>query len=162
MLFGDLNFALVPRTNAAWRLYVFTTKMQNATRLVRAPGTTAAKHVPNELLVKLKSGADIDALARLLGAKFIGRNDKLGIYRLQFGDAAATDAALGQLQNNSDVADVDCNYYFDPPTTPQLLSSAPIPPLSLQLNPPGDSGRVIIAERRFVRAGLKPALSAFI
>ena len=144
MLFGDLNFALVPQTNAASRLYVFTTKMQNATRLVRAPGTAVARHVANELLVKLKPGADIDALAKLLGAKVVGHNDKLGIYRLQFGDAAATDAALGQLQNNSDVADVNYNYYFDPPTTPRLLSSAPVPPLSLQLNPPADSGRVIV------------------
>ena len=143
MLLGDLNFALVTRTNAASQLYVFRTVRQNATRLVHA-ANVPAKHVPNELLVKLKPGVNIDDLAKLLGAKVVGRNDKLGIYRLQFGDVAATDAALGQLQNNSDVADVDYNYYFDPPTTPQLLSSAPIPPLSLQLNPPGDSGRVIV------------------
>ena len=45
--------------------------------------------------MKVKPGTDIDALAKMLGAKIIGRNDKLGIYRLQFGDAAATDAALG-------------------------------------------------------------------
>ncbi len=143
MLLGDLNFALVTRTNAASQLYVFRTVRQNATRLVHA-ANVPAKHVPNELLVKLKPGVNIDDLAKLLGAKVVGRNDKLGIYRLQFGDVATTDAALGQLQNNSDVADVDYNYYFDPPTTPQLLSSAPIPPLSLQLNPPGDSGRVIV------------------
>jgi len=41
--------------------------------------------------------------------------DKLGVYLLQFGDAAATDAALAQLKNNSDVLDVDYNYSFDPP-----------------------------------------------
>jgi len=162
MLFGNLNFALVPQTNAASRLYVFTTKMQNATRLVNAPGTTAARRVANELLVKLKPGADIDALAKLLGAKVVGRNDKLGIYRLQFGDAAATDAALGQLQNNSDVADVDYNYYFDPPTTPQLLSSAPIPPLSLQLNPPGDSGKIIVGLVDTGMQSLGPDLDKFI
>jgi hypothetical protein len=144
MLFGDLNFALVPETNAASRLYVFTTKMQNATRLVRAPRTTAARHVANELLVKLKPGADIDALAKLLGAKVIGRNDKLGIYRLQFGDAATTDAALGQLQNNSDVADVDYNYIYDVPTSAQRLASASAGPVSLTLNPSGGSGQVIV------------------
>jgi hypothetical protein len=144
MLFGDLNFALVPQTNAASRLYVFTTKMQNATRLVRAPRTTAARHVANELLVKLKPGADIDALAKLLGAKVIGRNDKLGIYRLQFGDAATTDAALGQLQNNSDVADVDYNYIYDVPTSAQRLASASAGPVSLTLNPSGGSGQVIV------------------
>ena len=34
----------------------------------------------------------------MYGAKVIGREDKLGIYRLQFADAAATDAALDQLK----------------------------------------------------------------
>jgi Subtilase family len=143
MLFGDLNFALVPQTNAAPRLYVFTTKMENATQLVRAP-KTMARHAANELLVKFKSGADIDALAKSLGAKVIGRNDKLGIYRLQFSDAAAVDAALGRLQNNSDVAAVDYNYVFDMPTVIQQIANATIGPVSLTLNPPGDSGKVIV------------------
>jgi hypothetical protein len=134
MLFGDLNFALVPQTNAVPRLYVFRTERQNATRLVRAP-KAAAKHVPNELLVKLKPGADIDALAKLIGAKVIGRDDKLGIYRLQFANADTTDAALASLKNNSDVLAVDYNYVFDPPVTPQLLANAPVGPVSLTLDP---------------------------
>jgi hypothetical protein len=70
--------------------------------------------------------------------------DKLGVYRLQFGDAAATDAALAQLQSNSDVSAVDYNYVFDPPPSAVPLSSATVPPLSLTLNPPGDSGKVIV------------------
>ena len=143
MLLGDLNFARVPRTNAASQLYVFRTMMQNATRLVRATNAPA-KHVPNELLVKLKPGVNIDDLAKLLGAKVVGRMDKLGIYRLQFDDGTATDVALGKLQNNSDVAEVDYNYYFDPPPSAQPLANAPVGPLSLKLNPPGDSGRVIV------------------
>ncbi|MGA2786619.1 MAG: hypothetical protein ABSF60_03750 [Verrucomicrobiota bacterium] len=143
MLLGNLNFALVPRTNSVPDLYVFRTMMKNATQAVLAP-KAAPKHVPNELLVKLKPGTDADALAKLLGAKIIGRNDKLGLYRLQFGDVAATDAALASLKNNSDATGVDYNYYFDPPPPVQALSSAPIAPLSLQLNPPGDSGKVIV------------------
>jgi thermitase len=134
-LFGSLNFALVPQTNAAPHLYVFTTKMQNATQLVRRPKTTAARHVPNELLLKLKPGANIDAIAQAIGAKVIGRDDKLGIYRLQFADAAATDAALTQLKNNPDVEAVDYNYVYDPPPTPQLIANAPIGPVSLTLDP---------------------------
>jgi thermitase len=135
MLFGDLNFALVPQTNAEARLYVFTTKMENATQRVRAPKPAVPKHVPNELLVKLKSGANIDALAKAIGAKVIGRNDKLGIYRLQFADASTTDAALDQLKTNSDVEDVDYNYVYDPPPTPQPLADAPVGPVSLTLDP---------------------------
>jgi serine protease len=137
MLLGDLNFALVPQTNEAPHLYVFTTRMENATRPVLADKPVAAKqrHVANELLVKLKPGADIDALAKSLGAKIIGRDDKLGIYRLQFPDAASTDAALAQLQNNSDVAAVDYNYIFDAPPAPQSIANAPVGPVSLTLDP---------------------------
>ena len=134
MLFGDLNFALVPQTNSVPRLYVFRTERQNATQLVRA-SNAAAKHVPNELLVKLKPGADIDALAKLLGAKVIGRDDKLGIYRLLFANAEATDAALASMKNNSDVLAVDYNYVLDPPVTPQLLENPPVGPVSLKLDP---------------------------
>jgi Subtilase family/Fervidolysin N-terminal prodomain len=145
LLLGELNFTIAPQTNAGSRLYVFSTRLQNATQLV--PGTMAVakpKHVPNELLLKLKPGVDADALAKALGAKIIARDDKLGIYRFQFADAAATDAALAQLQNNSDVAAVDYNYYLDPPPPIQPLASASVPPVSLQLKPPGDSGRVIV------------------
>ncbi len=144
MLFGNLNFALVPQTNAAPHLYVFTTRMENATQRVRVPKTKTAKHVPNELLVKLKPGVNPDDLAKMFGAKVTGRLDKLGIYRLEFADAASADAALNQLQNDSDVSDVDYNYYFDPPPAAQALASASLPPVNLQLNPPGDSGRVIV------------------
>ena len=143
MLLGKLNFALVPETNGPSRLYVFTTRMENATQAVRVP-RAPPKYAPNELLVKVKPGTDIDALARLLGAKVVGRMDKLGIYRLQFGDATATDAALAKLKNDSDVLAVDYNYYFDPPPSAQPLANAPVPPLSLQLNPPGNSGRVVV------------------
>jgi thermitase len=135
MLFGDLNFAVVPQTNAESRLYVFTTKMENATQRVRAPKPAVPRHVPDELLLKLKPGADIDALAKAVGAKVIGRDDKLGIYRLKFSDAAAMDAALAQLKNNPDVEAVDYNYVYDPPPTPQQLASAPIGPVSLTLDP---------------------------
>jgi hypothetical protein len=99
------------------------------------------RHVVNELIVKLKPGADIDALAKSLGAKVTGRDDKLGIYRLEFPDAAATDAALAKLQNNSDVAAVDYNYIFDQPPAPRAIANAPAsstPPLTLETPKPND------------------------
>jgi thermitase len=143
MLLGKLNFALVPETNGPLRLYVFTTRMENATQPVRVP-RAPARHVPNELLVKVKPGTDMDALAKLLGAKITGRNDKLGIYRLQFSDADSTDAALGQLKNNSDATAVDYNYIYDAPPAAQQIANASIGPVSLTLNPSGDSGKVIV------------------
>jgi hypothetical protein len=142
MLLGGLNFALVPQTNAPALLYVFRTTMKNATKQVRV--AKPVKRIANELLIRVKPGTDIDALAKSVGAKITGRMDKLGVYRLQFADATATDAALAQLQGNSDVSAVDYNYILDPPPSAVALSSAPVPPLSLALNPPGDSGKVIV------------------
>jgi hypothetical protein len=148
MLLGNLNFALVPLTNAPMRLYIFRTTMQNATKPVLA-AKALPRRVANELLLRVKPGTDIEALAKSLGAKITGRLDKLGLYKLQFADAAATDAALAQLKGNGGVANVDYNYYFDPPPQTQPVSAANLPPslaapLSLQLNPPGASGKVIV------------------
>jgi len=140
-LLGDLNFAFVPQTNGPSQLYVFTTRQENATQRVLAPPaakTGPQKHVPNELLVKLKPGADIDALAKLFGAKVIDRNDKLGIYLLEFPDAAATDAALAQMKNNSDVAAVDYNYIFDPLPAPQSAANPLVGPPKLMFDAPTD------------------------
>ncbi|HTL73991.1 MAG TPA: S8 family serine peptidase [bacterium] len=147
-LLGDLNFAYVPKTNEADHLYVFATTMRAATQRVveQALAKAAAhpKYVANELLVKVKPGTDIDALAKSLGAKVVGRDDKLGLYRLKFDDAAATETALGKLKDNPDVATVDYNYLYDPPVGPQRIANAPVGPVSLALNPPGDNGRVIV------------------
>jgi Subtilase family len=149
MLLGDLNFALVPQTNSPAQLYVFRTTMQNATKPVFVSKTTVAKqrHVANELIVKLKPGADIDALAKSLGAKVIGREPKIGLYLLEFPDAAATDAALASLKNNSDVQSVDYNYVYDPPPTPQLYSGTPpaTPKLIADVSTPGDPCNPVVA-----------------
>ena len=146
-LLGDLNYAFVPRTNEADHLYVFATTLRAATQRVKVATTNqaaVARHVANELILKVKPGTDIDALAKALGAKVIGRDDKLGIYLLQFPDAAATDAALASLKSNSDVATVEYNYLFDPPVNPQRMANAPAGSAALALNPPGDTGRVIV------------------
>src|SRR5271154_1560 len=141
MLLGDLNFALVPKTNAPAQLYVFRTTMQNATRQVLA--RKAARRIANELLIRVKPGTDIDALAKMFGAKITGRIDKLGIYRLQFADAAAADAALAQLKNDSDVLDVDYNYYLDPPPPASDCSKVIIGLPDTAVQPLGDLDKFI-------------------
>ena len=143
MLLGNLNFAFIPQTNGADSLYVFTTRRENATRQVVVTNVPP-RRVANELLVKLKPGTDIDALAKLLGFKITGRNEKLGLYRLLFDNVDSTADALGKLKNNSDVAAVDYNYIYDAPPTPLPLANAPVGPVSLTLNPPGDSGKLIV------------------
>ena len=144
MLLGNLSFAFVPQTNGLDFLYVFSTRRENATRPVVVATNAPPKWVANELLVKVKPGTDIEALAKLLGAKITGRNDKQGVYRLLFDDPDATAAALGKLKGNSDIAAVDYNYIYDAPPAPQQIHNAPIGPVSLTLNPPGDSGKLVV------------------
>jgi hypothetical protein len=147
MLLGDVNFALVPQTNSNPKLFVFRTSMKNATQFVRpavAADVGKAKVIPNELIVRLKPGAKIDEIAKLLGAKVIGRIDSLNAYRLQFEDAAATEAARTQLASNPDVTSVDSNLAIDRPADPRLAGNVNTPPLSLQLKPPPATGQIIV------------------
>ena len=136
-LLGTLNYALVPQTNGPQQLYVFTTTMQHATQRIAAarPKVGPMKHVANQLLVKVKPGTDIDALAKARGAKIVSRNDKLGLYLLEFSDSNATDSALAGLQSDPSVAAVDYNNIFDPPVTPQPLANVPSGVAPLTLNP---------------------------
>src|SRR5689334_19370616 len=118
-LLGDVNFFLMPDAKQP-KLYVFRTRMQNATRMIQpapiAPKEAKSKIIPNELIVRLKPGAKIEDLAKLLGAKVVGHIDGLNAYRLKFDDQSATDAAREQLSSNSDVASVENNYSIERPT----------------------------------------------
>ena len=135
-LLGNLNFAMVPQTNGPQELYVFTTVIENATQRVAAkPKAGPMKHVANQLLVKVKPGADIDAIAKARGAKIVARNDKMGLYLLEFSDGNATDTALGTLKNDPGVASVDYNYIYDPPVTPQPIANVPAGAGPLTLSP---------------------------
>ena len=137
-LLGDLNFVLVPQTNAAPRLYVFRTSQQQATRLI-APAKKTVKPIPNQLVVTLKPGSKtkIEDLARSLNAKIIGRMDGQNTYLLQFLDDLATQSAREQLASNPDVAAVDVNFPFEPPT---LLNASEAATPELKLNPKTNDG----------------------
>jgi hypothetical protein len=149
LLLHDLNFALVPATNASSKLFVFRTTMQNATQSVHPAKPVASgpkgKLIANELILRLKPGAKIDDIAKLLGAKVTGRIDSLNAYRLQFEDQAAADAARQQLAGNPDVSSVDSNYSIDRPPTPAGVQGSNLPPPpQLQLKTPPDTGRIIV------------------
>jgi hypothetical protein len=142
LLLGDLNYALLPGTNFTSKLYVFRTDRQNATQLV-SPKPRGSRVVPNELIVRLKPGANIDDVAKLLGAQVVGRISGLNAYRLQFDSEAAANAGREKLANNPDIAAIDNNYFTDrvqgPESLPNKSSS-----LQLQLKPPPSNGRVVI------------------
>src|SRR5215472_15431684 len=53
LLFGNLNFALIPQTNSNPRLYVFRTSRGSATQLIQTPAQSGKpKIIPNELIVR--------------------------------------------------------------------------------------------------------------
>lgn len=147
-LIGDLNFALVPATNGVSQLFVFKTGQQNATQLISPVGTESRrkdiKHVPNELIVTLKPGENIEDLARLVGAKVTGKIDGINAYRLQFPDEASAEAALLTLGSNPAVKSIDYNYIVDAPPKPQTVVSTTVPPVQMKLSPPPADGRVVV------------------
>ncbi|MCL5099360.1 MAG: S8 family serine peptidase [Candidatus Omnitrophica bacterium] len=135
-LLGNLSYALLPQTNAAPKLFVFRTSMQEATQLVNLapPKTNSSARIANELVVILKPNgkSDIDELARQLGAKILGRSDELHAYRLQFDDASDADAARAILEANPDVSGVDSNYTVAYPSRTDALSLSSTLPLNLK------------------------------
>jgi thermitase len=147
-LLGTLNFALVPQTNVPSRLYVFATAINNATQQIaptkRKAGPSKPKRVPNELIVRLKPGENIDEIAKALGAKVIGKIPELNAYRLQFDDAIATTDAYADLQNNAAVDGVDFNYYLDRPDPAQGVISSTGLPGQLTLKPSSDSSGLVV------------------
>lgn len=148
-LLGDLSFAMVPGTsNSAPRLLVFATAAGNATQAVRAippDGKGPTNIIANELVVRVKPGADIDALARQFGAKVAGRMPDQNTYRLQFESAEAAELARDALSENPQVSSVDSNYSIKRPLEPGALSGPDIPPRAkLTMKPPPADGRVIV------------------
>jgi len=165
-LLGDLNFALLPQTNGPQNLYVFRTSMSQATREVRTAKTRPAlksKPIPNELIVRVRPGTDIEALAKALGAKVVGSIPELNAYRLQFEDEAATEEARKKLSANADVVGVESNYSIEPPFTPQSLGGMSPPGQSVKFDPvKRDASKITIG---LVDSGLQkldPALEQFI
>jgi len=143
VLLGDLNYALVPQTNAPSRLFVYQTTMKAATERVYSKiaklRSDGVKPIPNELIVTVKPGTDIEALARKLGAKVAGRVDGLNTYRLQFDSPEAMQAVLDKLNANPDVAAIDFNYELPRPS-PRAISSSGIADLPLHAKAIGADG----------------------
>lgn len=147
-LLGDLNFALVPQSNAPARLYVFHTSLQAATQMIaaepeRGKKLDTSKPIPNQLVVTVKPGTDIEALARQLGAKVVGKVDGLNTYLLEFPDAAATDAARASLGGNASVVAVDSNYHVLNPTPLQQLMASSVPFLDMKVKAVSDGAATV-------------------
>ncbi len=124
-LLGNLNFAK-ERTNGVTRLFVYSTAQGAATRLIKEKRDY---RIANEGLLLLKHGADTNAfnkLAKKLGATVVGHDDRLGLYRLQFPDAAAAASGLQSLASSGMVAAAENNFLVDPPA-PVQMAQVPTP-----------------------------------
>jgi thermitase len=151
-LLGNLSFAVVPQTNSPPNLYVFHTSLEAATQLVAIntkPGKgDKAKAIPNELVVTVKPGVDINALAAKFGGKVIGHIPGTNTYLLEFPDDATTQAAQATLTANPDVASVDYNYPMDSiplPRQVQVNNTSGQPDFTLQAKPLGNGNPVVVA-----------------
>ena len=149
-LLGELNFALLPQTSGPTKLFIYRTSVQEATQLIQLPrkakADAASKRIPNELIVTLKPGAkeSIDALAKRLGGKVVGRLDNLNAYRLQFENETAAQNARAELESDSDVNGIENNFSMTPPASLEPLAMSSAPPLSLQPDVSPSSDRVIV------------------
>jgi Subtilase family/Fervidolysin N-terminal prodomain len=150
LLLGRLSFALVPEDHAPPKLLVYRTSVQDAVQLVPSlrpqKRTAGSRPIPNQLIVRLKKGAkeSIDALARRLGAKVIGKAAGLDAYLLRFADAAAAQTARETIGQDNAVAGVDTNYAIDQPGPVQPLAMSSAAPFGLRPNPAADGGGVVI------------------
>jgi hypothetical protein len=150
-LLGELNFALLPQTNGPARLFIYRNSVHDATQLIQVAKKTRAdpgtNSIPNELIVRLKPDAkeSIEALAKRLGAKVVGKIDGLNAYRLQFEDASAAQNARAELENDNEVASVENNFSIAAPGQMQPLSMSSPPPPSFKLAPPDASDKLLVA-----------------
>ena len=84
-LIGDQNYAFLPADGGPARLFIFRTSRDAATFEIKPKVKADApklggKKVPNQLVVKLRSGVKIEDLATKLGAKVKARIDDLNAY----------------------------------------------------------------------------------
>lgn len=133
LMLGSLSFAVIPQTNGPSRLLVFRTGVNDATEQVMGKGKDdTSKPIPNELVITLKPGVNIDDIAKKVGGKVVGRNDALRVYRLQFETAEAAEKARKLLSEDPDVAKIENNYNMERPPDLQNIDLSSLPELGLK------------------------------
>ncbi|MDB6057717.1 MAG: peptidase [Verrucomicrobiales bacterium] len=140
-MLGNINYARKD-TNGISQLYVYRTDAHSATQLVKATKPNEKKksaRLPNELVIQLKRDAKMSSeeLAAKLHAKITNRSDKLRLYRLEFEDEAAANAARQMLAGNSDVGAIESNYAVDRPTPSEMTAKSNVLGVNPKVMPEG-------------------------
>lgn len=140
-LLGRISYALV-NEDGKTKLLIYRTNPESATKHIKAPSdddnVDENGRITNELIVSLKKGGNIEALAARYGAKVIGAIPELGLYRLRFEDSDKTDFAKTQLTSFPEVQSVDSNYVINQPDT--AIASTGSASLPFSLNPTAATG----------------------
>jgi hypothetical protein len=148
LLLGGLSYAVLPQAEGPSRLLVFRTNISQATELIspkRDPKDDTSKPIPNELVVTLKPGVNIDDIAKKVDGKVVGRNEELRVYRLQFETAEAAERARKLLSEDPEVAKVEGNYNVERPPDIKPVDLSSVPELSLKAeSPANDCEKVIV------------------
>ncbi len=142
-MLGKLNYSLFS-SNGVECLKVYRTSVKAASQAIAAAKKDYRIH--DQDLVKLKRGAtnSVDQLAKKVGATVAARDDRIGLYKLQFPDGSSADAALQSLASDPSVAAADGNYSIDRPTPAQITPVASSANSLLNINPqPNPNGPVI-------------------
>ncbi len=142
-MLGKLNYSLFP-SNGVECLKVYRTSVKAASQAIAA--AKKDYRIYDQDLVKLKRGAtnSIDQLAKKVGATVAAGDDRIGLYKLQFPDAASADAGLQALASDPSVAAAGGNNSVDRPTPAQIGPVSPSAASLFNLNPqPAANGPIV-------------------
>jgi hypothetical protein len=148
-LLGRLNFALLPQVHGPAKLFVFRTTPEEATQRVppaptgSSPGK-AGTPIAGERIVILAPGADVDDLARRLGATIVARIAGLRAYRLAFGSEGRARDADRELARDPAVESVEANLTIAPPAILEPLAAAAEPSFALRPDMSPSTDRVVV------------------
>jgi hypothetical protein len=146
-LLKDVNYVVVREAVDKTKLLVYRTNAEKATRritpaLTEEEAAIEAARIPNELIISVKPGTNLESLAARYGAKIIASIPELGLYRLRFEDSNQADFAKSQLAKFPEVQAVDYNYTVTKPESPTVAASASALPFSL--NPVASTGNGVV------------------
>ena len=123
-LLGDLNFAVISRSNSPSRLLIFRSDRESATELVEAEADEAkGGPIREEFILRVKAGlkikpGEVARIAKLFGGTLVAGIDEVGAYRLRFPTEEAAAKAREAILKANDGVTAEDNYRVAQPELP--------------------------------------------
>jgi hypothetical protein len=118
-----------------------SSRVQRPARADSSRDGREAGAIDNELVVRLRPGSSIEALADALNARVAGGLPILGAYRLVFADAISADHARSLLEGHPAVDELESNFGLGLPLVQEMIGFGGTGGLSIR---PGDAGGQLI------------------